>query len=150
MCYKDEVQRRNTEKLNKKLFEGSSADLLDKIAKNPDRYIGIFRPTKPRTKIIQNITQSHEIKFGDALENIFEEYFEKMEEEEYPEPFDVSYFFGDTIEGEAKINVPTEERGRQFDAQYPSFEQIKKCCIMQDFGSQTSKVEEMWKRVKVA
>ena len=63
---------------------------------------------------------------------------------------DLSYFFGDTIEGEAKINVPTEERGRQFDAQYPSFDQIKKCCIMQDFGSQTSKVEEMWKRVKVA
>ena len=63
---------------------------------------------------------------------------------------DLSYFFGDTIDGEAKINVPTEERGRQFDAQYPSFEQIKKCCIMQDFGSQTSKVEEMWKRVKVA
>lgn len=56
------------DKLNNRLFEGSSADLLDKIVKNPDRYIGLFRPTKPKTKLIQNITQSHEIKFGDALE----------------------------------------------------------------------------------
>ena len=58
-------------KLNETLFEGSSADLLSKIVSSPDRYVGIFRPTKPKTKLIQNITQSHEIKFGDALENIF-------------------------------------------------------------------------------
>lgn len=62
-------------KLNETLFEGSSADLLSKIVSSPDRYVGIFRPTKPKTKLIQNITQSHEIKFGDALENIFEDYF---------------------------------------------------------------------------
>lgn len=66
------------DKLNNRLFEGSSADLLDKIVKNPDRYIGLFRPTKPKTKLIQNITQSHEIKFGDALEEIFKKYFEKL------------------------------------------------------------------------
>lgn len=65
-------------KLNEKLFEGSSADLLNKIVDSPDRYIGIFRPTKPKTKLIQNITQSHEIRFGDALEDIFEDYFEKL------------------------------------------------------------------------
>ena len=60
---------------NRKLFEDSYSDLLKKIAQNPERYIGLFRPTKPRTKLIQNITQSHEIRFGDALETIFEEYF---------------------------------------------------------------------------
>ena len=65
-------------KLNKTLFEGSSADLLSKIVNSPDRYVGIFRPTKPKTKLIQNITQSHEIKFGDALENIFEDYFKAL------------------------------------------------------------------------
>lgn len=65
-------------KLNEKLFEGSSKDLLEKIVNNSDRYVGIFRPTKPKTKLIQNITQSHEIKFGDALENIFEDYFRKL------------------------------------------------------------------------
>lgn len=62
-------------KLNDTLFEGSSADLFKKIVNSPDRYVGLFRPTKPKTKLIQNITQSHEIKFGDALESIFEEYF---------------------------------------------------------------------------
>lgn len=62
--------------LNSKLFEDSYSDLLRKIAENPERYIGIFRPTKPKTKLIQNITQSHEIRFGDALEFIFERYFE--------------------------------------------------------------------------
>lgn len=64
--------------LNKKLFEDSYSDLFRKIAENPDRYIGIFRPTKPKTKLIQNITQSHEIRFGDALEFLFEKYFEKQ------------------------------------------------------------------------
>ena len=41
-------------------------------------WIGLFRPTKPKTKLIQNITQSNEIKFGDALESIFEKYFKKI------------------------------------------------------------------------
>lgn len=62
--------------LNTKLFEDSYCDLIRKIAENPERYIGLFRPTKPKTKLIQNITQSHEIRFGDALEFIFERYFE--------------------------------------------------------------------------
>ena len=62
--------------LNKKLFEDSYSDLLRKISDYPERYIGLFRPTKPKTKLIQNITQSHEIRFGDALEFIFERYFE--------------------------------------------------------------------------
>ena len=64
--------------LNKKLFENGFSDLLCKIAENPDRYIGLFRPTRAKTKLIQNITQSHEIKFGDALEVLIERYFEKM------------------------------------------------------------------------
>lgn len=66
------------ESLNKKLFEDSYSDLVRKIADNPERYIGLFRPTKPKTKLIQNITQSHEIRFGDALEYIFERYFERL------------------------------------------------------------------------
>ena len=63
---------------------------------------------------------------------------------------DLSFYFGDSIEGEAKINIPTSERGRQFDAQYPTEEALKKCCLMKDFGDQTFKVEQMWSRVKTA
>jgi len=66
-----------TKIFNKKIFEDSKLCLLQKLAQYPDRYVGIFRPTKPKIKIIQNITQSHEIKFGDAMEKIIEVYLEK-------------------------------------------------------------------------
>lgn len=56
-------------------FEKSKADLLEKIASLPSRYIGLFRPTKPKAKILQNLLQSHEIRFGDAFERVIEEYF---------------------------------------------------------------------------
>jgi hypothetical protein len=59
---------------NETIFERSKADLLKKIADNPSRYIGLFRPTKPKAKILQNLLQSHEIRFGDAFEHIIESY----------------------------------------------------------------------------
>ena len=62
--------------LNETIFEKTKVDLLEKIAKYPNRYIGLFRPTKPKAKILQNILQSHEIRFGGALENIIEAYLE--------------------------------------------------------------------------
>jgi hypothetical protein len=64
--------------LDKQIFESSKNDLLEKLAKYPERYIGLFRPTKPKTKILQNLLQSNEIRFGDALEIIFEKYFEQL------------------------------------------------------------------------
>ena len=64
--------------LNKQIFESSKKDLIEKIAKYPDRYIGLFRPTKPKAKILQNLLQSNEIRFGDALEILFEKYFEQL------------------------------------------------------------------------
>lgn len=63
--------------LNNEIFENSKKDLIEKIAKNPDRYIGLFRPTKAKAKILQNLLQSNEIRFGDALEKLFEKYFEE-------------------------------------------------------------------------
>lgn len=64
--------------LNKQIFESSKCDLLEKIVKYPERYIGLFRPTKPKAKILQNLLQSHEIRFGDALEILFEKYFTQL------------------------------------------------------------------------
>ena len=63
---------------------------------------------------------------------------------------DLSFYFGDTVEGGATIKVLNSEKGRQFDAQYPTEEALKKCCIMKDFGSQEAAVKEMWVRVKAA
>lgn len=59
---------------NETIFDKSKADLISKIAEYPNRYIGLFRPTKPKAKILQNLLQSHEIRFGDAFERIIERY----------------------------------------------------------------------------
>ncbi len=59
---------------NQIIFEKSKTDLLEKISNSPDRYIGLFRPTKPKAKILQNLLQSQEIRFGDAFEQLIEEY----------------------------------------------------------------------------
>ncbi|MGC9309772.1 MAG: HpyAIV family type II restriction enzyme [Candidatus Nanoarchaeia archaeon] len=64
--------------LNKQIFEESKAVLIRKISKYPGRYIGLFRPTKPKAKILQNLLQSHEIRFGDAFEILIEAYLKKL------------------------------------------------------------------------
>lgn len=63
---------------------------------------------------------------------------------------DLSFYFGSSIEGDAKIYVLKEERGRQFDAQYPDEETLARCAIMRDFGSQTSALDQMWTNFKAA
>ena len=62
-------------KFNRKIFENSRLNLLTKLAKYPERYTGIFRSTQPKDKLIQNISQSHEINFGDAMELLIEDIF---------------------------------------------------------------------------
>jgi len=62
-------------KFNLKIFENSRLNLLTKLAKYPERYTGIFRSTQPKDKLIQNISQSHEINFGDAMELLIEDIF---------------------------------------------------------------------------
>jgi len=64
--------------LNKQIFEESKSALIGKISKYPGRYIGLFRPTKPKAKILQNLLHSHEIRFGDAFEILIEEYLKKL------------------------------------------------------------------------
>src|SRR3989344_4380344 len=63
---------------NEIIFEESKSVLIEKISKYPNRYIGLFRPTKPKAKILQNLLQSHEIRFGDAFEKVMEEYLKLL------------------------------------------------------------------------
>ncbi|MCS7151879.1 MAG: restriction endonuclease [Endomicrobia bacterium] len=58
--------------LNKHVILQQKVDLLETLAENPERFIGLFRPTKPLGKILQHILQANEIKFGDAIEEILE------------------------------------------------------------------------------
>lgn len=64
--------------LNKHIFEGEKKELLQRIATYPERFIGLFRPTKPGAKILQHLLQSHEIRMGDALEEVIEEILKDM------------------------------------------------------------------------
>jgi hypothetical protein len=64
--------------LNKHIFEGEKKELLKKIAEKPERFIGLFRPTKPSAKILQHLLQSHEIRFGDAFEELIEEFLREF------------------------------------------------------------------------
>jgi hypothetical protein len=63
--------------LNKHIFESEKTELLRKLADKPERFIGLFRPTKPGAKVLQHILQSHEIRFGDALEEIITEFLKE-------------------------------------------------------------------------
>jgi len=62
-------------KFNIKIFENSRYDLIRKMSESPERYTGIFRSTLPKDKLIQNISQSQEINFGDAMELLIEDIF---------------------------------------------------------------------------
>ena len=65
-----------TDKLDKKICEGEDfyVQLLQTVIDNPNRYTGIFRISNVKTKLIQNVTQSNEIKFGDFMEDTVTEY----------------------------------------------------------------------------
>lgn len=60
--------------LNKHIFEEEKKGILRDLAHKPKRFIGLFRPTKPGTKILQYLLQSHEIRFGDAMEELIAEF----------------------------------------------------------------------------
>lgn len=56
--------------LNRHIFGEEKPTLLGSLARNPERFLGLFRPSKPQAKIIQHILQSNEIRFGDAMEEL--------------------------------------------------------------------------------
>ena len=68
------------EKLNKKMKSSDAFyyELLKNVVNNPNRYTGIFRVSNAKTKLVQNVTQSREIKFGDFMEDIVTEYIAGM------------------------------------------------------------------------
>jgi hypothetical protein len=56
--------------LNRHVFDEEKSYLINNVTDNYARFVGIFRSTTPRLKITQNLLQSREIRFGDALEEI--------------------------------------------------------------------------------
>ena len=88
---------------------------------------------------------------GNAIWDLVNEWYGAEEGEEGYD-VDLSYFFNGTIDEEyltdGKAIITVGEVGRQFSAQYPTEEEIARCCVMQDFGDQNEKVLAMWKAVK--
>lgn len=78
--------------------------LLETIIDNPSRYCGLFRLSNAKSKLIQNVTQSREIKFGDVIEELTTEYLSKLGyknydknlgEDEYGDNLNVDQYFSD-------------------------------------------------------
>jgi len=76
--------------LNKHIFEGEKIELLKNLAERPERFIGLFRPTKPGVKILQHLLQSHEIRFGKAMEKIIAEIIGDLGYENLPKNIKIS------------------------------------------------------------
>jgi len=64
--------------LNYKIFDEMKSYLIKNLAENPERFVGLFRSTTPSLKLLQNLLQSREIRFGDALEEIIRAFISQM------------------------------------------------------------------------
>lgn len=62
--------------------------------------------------------------------------------------YDLTYFFGDTVDSETIIYLDEESVGRQLNAQYPDGDMIPRLAIMRDFGANNRLILEMWEEVR--
>jgi hypothetical protein len=62
--------------LNHHIFQSEREKLLRKLVNEPERFLGLFRPSKPKGKLFQHLLQAREIGFGDALEEIVARWLE--------------------------------------------------------------------------
>lgn len=88
---------------------------------------------------------------GEAVLEMIDDWY-GAESEESAVEVDLTYFFGDTVEcdedGRVIVTVDEHYIGRQFSAQYPDYETITRCGVMEDFGDQNQAVLEMWANFK--
>ncbi|MFH0965219.1 MAG: hypothetical protein V2A58_14560 [Planctomycetota bacterium] len=59
--------------MHRHLYAGERNKLLQKLASSPERFTGLFRSTTPPMKLLQHMTQSREIRFGDAMEEVIDQ-----------------------------------------------------------------------------
>lgn len=63
--------------LNEILLGHERVKLFERMSQNPERFIGLFRPSVPKQKLLQNILQHREIRFGDAMEKVFRKWLDE-------------------------------------------------------------------------
>lgn len=112
--------------------------------------LNITDPTL-EVEVIDNEIYLGTEKLIDILTNIDSEYADLYSCTSYEA--DLTYLFEGAVSDEyltdGKVIVNVEERGRQFDTQYPDYETIERCGIMQDFGDRNDNVLAMWENVKI-
>lgn len=64
--------------------------------------------------------------------------------------YDVTYFFGDTVDTETIIYIEADDVGRQLYAQYPEADMIPRLSLMRDFGENNRFVLAMWEEFKAS
>lgn len=81
---------------------------------------------------------------GDEVFDYVVETYSAEDSDETAVEYDLSYFFG---EG-AVINAPSEQLNRQLYAQYPPQETMKRCAVMDYYGEDDARINELWTHIK--
>ena len=64
--------------------------------------------------------------------------------------YDLTYFFGDTVDTETIIYIEEDSVGRQLYAQYPEADMIPRLSLMRDFGDNNRYILAMWEEFKAS
>lgn len=115
---------------------GLNDENLEVSVNNNEIYLG----NKKVIDLLKNIK--------DKNGNVYSDYYSCTSYE-----VDLTYLFDGAVSDkyltDGKVIVTVEERGRQFDTQYPDYNTIQRCGIMEDFGDRNDAVLEMWESVKI-
>ncbi len=140
--------------LSKTITTGSDfySELLITVIKNPARYCGLFRLSNAKTKLIQNVTQSNEIKFGDFVEELTTNYIDKLGytnfdknlgKNEKGDPLNVDQYFTDgSVIYMVEMKIRDDHDSTKKRGQYANFQ--KKIRLIQSKNKGKHLEASMW------
>ena len=82
---------------------------------------------------------------GEEMFAYMEDTYSAEEDDETATDYDLSYFFG---EGDYIISAPAEQLERQLYAQYPPEEEMLRCAVMDYYGENDERINELWTQIK--
>lgn len=84
-----------------------------------------------------------------AGDEVFEYVYDSYNDDNATETVDLKYYFDPTCEGDEYVIKTSDKNGMLF-AQYPDYETITRCAVMENFDNDTLvKINAMWNRVKL-
>ena len=82
---------------------------------------------------------------GDEMFDYMADTYSAEDGDETATDYDLSYFFG---EGDYVISAPAEQLERQLYAQYPPEEEMLRCAVMDYYGENDERINELWTQIK--